>query len=152
MTECAPGLEGFYRPGREIEVFQDFAELVAKIRYYLSHPEERDEIAWAGFSRTRSEHRYSDRMRTVLEHALQARETSSSEIAAKPFDQALAGHRLSLPLKAVRSLILRAGCLIFGPTRGVRAARRLVFELSWRLVGRHTFTAAGWPGRMFPEC
>jgi spore maturation protein CgeB len=152
MTECAPGLEDFYRPGREIEVFQDLAELVAKIRYYLSHPEERDEIAWAGFSRTRSEHRYSDRMRTVLEHALQAREAASGEIAAKPFAQALASHRLSLPLKAVRNVTLRAGCLIFGPTRGLRAARRLVFELSWRLVGRHTFTAAGWPGRMFPEC
>lgn len=35
------------------------------------------------------------------------------------------------------------------PQRAPRAARRIMFELSWRLFGSHTYSAAGWPGRMF---
>jgi spore maturation protein CgeB len=39
--------------------------------------------------------------------------------------------------------------LVWGPRRGRRAARRLLFELSWRIAGARTYGAAGWPGRMF---
>jgi len=31
----------------------------------------------------------------------------------------------------------------------IRAARRLLFEISWRLGGRRTYSAAGLPGRLF---
>jgi hypothetical protein len=31
----------------------------------------------------------------------------------------------------------------------VLAARRFVFELSWRFAGARTYSASGWAGRMF---
>jgi spore maturation protein CgeB len=152
MTQQAPGLESFYLPGREVVVFNDFNELVAKIRHYLFHQKERDDIARAGFRRTRAEHTYTHRMGAVVEHAIRAKETRTYRVPALPFDEALAKHRPLLLLKVVCLLMVKTACVLFGPVRGPRAARRLAFELSWRLAGRHTFTAAGWPGRMFPDC
>jgi spore maturation protein CgeB len=46
---------------------------------------------------------------------------------------------------------LLIGCfsLVFGKGRGARAARRFVYELSWRLAGATTYRARGLPGRLF---
>ena len=52
LTENAAALEKFYIPGEEIVTFCSISELADKIKYYLNHPQERDEIARAGFSRT----------------------------------------------------------------------------------------------------
>jgi spore maturation protein CgeB len=46
-------------------------------------------------------------------------------------------------------LIVACTSLFWGKQRGPRAARRLVFELSWRVFGSYTYRAVGWPGRMF---
>jgi spore maturation protein CgeB len=52
-------------------------------------------------------------------------------------------------LKAVRAFLTLPAVILFGPARGPRAARRLLFELSWRLCGPRTYSAQGWPGRLF---
>jgi spore maturation protein CgeB len=52
-------------------------------------------------------------------------------------------------LRAVRAILVRCARLIWGERRGPRAARRMIFELSWRFAGARTYAAAGWPGRMF---
>lgn len=152
LTEHAPGLERFFQAGREVAVFQDFGELVELIRHFLAYEEERDAIAWAGFRRTCSEHTYSQRMRVVVAHALQAKAVAPHRPQARPFDEVCAEYLLTWPLKLLGIVLRSTGGALFGPVRGPRAARRLVFELSWRLAGRHTFTAAGWPGRLFPDC
>ena len=43
-------------------VYTDIKDLVQKIRYYLAHPEEREEIARRGYERTVREHSTQKRL------------------------------------------------------------------------------------------
>jgi spore maturation protein CgeB len=149
LTEYAAGIERFYVPGKEIEVFHDYDELVEKIRHYLAHQDERDAVALAGFDRSRREHTYEQRMQCVLDYTLSAKTKAPTHPATRSFEDALTAHRLTPSLRLLRNTMTWGGRLLLGPQRGPRVARRLIFELSWRLFGYRTFTAAGWPGRMF---
>jgi spore maturation protein CgeB len=152
LTEAASGLERAYIDGQEIVVFSNTAELVSKIKYFLEHPIQRDAIANAGFWRTQLAHTYDLRMQDLLEFALQSHDRWLSEHPQPPQIATASGtkHRLNLPLKLLRSLLILVCTLFLGQPRGIRAARRLVFEISWRCWGAKTFTAAGLPGRLFP--
>ncbi len=150
LTDEAQGLDRFYRPGADIAVFHGADDLIGRIRHFLSHPAERDAIARSGYERTRREHTYDQRMARVIEYALKAKMDSSPNTAPS-FDKALMAHRMTPGLRLLRAVLLAIGKLILGVEKGPRAARRLVFELSWRLMGKRTFTAAGWPGRLFPH-
>ncbi|MBW4665955.1 MAG: glycosyltransferase [Cyanomargarita calcarea GSE-NOS-MK-12-04C] len=153
LTEYALGLECCYIFGEEIAVFYSAKDLAEKIKYFLAHPEKRDVIAQAGFMRTKSEHTYDLRMKELLDFAIKSRDewlknnTKSTQIA---FESALAKHRLNSPIKLFRTLLVSACTLVYGQKRGFRAARRLLFEVSWRLFGNKNFTASGLPGRLFP--
>lgn len=154
LTEYAPGLEKFYAIGKEIEVFRGTDELVEKINYYLVHLEERDSMAHAGFERTSREHTYEIRMKEVLDFALSSKDkwlTNHGNQLELSFDQAVQTHRVNLLFKLLRKMLVFPCVLIWGNVRGHRAARRLIFEFSWRFFGQKTFTATGWPSRMFPE-
>ncbi|MBL0919594.1 MAG: glycosyltransferase [Hydrogenophaga sp.] len=151
LTEPARSLENYYRAGQEIAVFADLDDLVAKINHYLAHPQARDLIAQAGFQRTRQEHTYEHRFIQLLRFAQSTSRARPRAMPVPTFEQAAARHRLTPALRLLRNVLMRLGALAFGKEKGPRAARRLVYELSWRLAGRHTFTAAGWPGRMFPH-
>lgn len=151
LTGAARNLETFYVPGLEIAVYQDFDDLVGKIDFYLSHPEERDRVARAGYERTLREHTYERRMAEVIDFALRAKEQNGPRKPGRAFDEALKSHTLTMPLRVLGAVLVGGARLLFGAQRGPRAARRLVFELSWRFAGRQTFTAGGWPGRLFPH-
>lgn len=55
----------------EVACFGDGAELAAKVKYYLAHPEERARILRAGHLRCLAEHSIDHRARVVLEHCYQ---------------------------------------------------------------------------------
>ncbi len=153
LTETADGIEDYYVPGREIATFEGMESLVDLIRHYLQNPDERDEIANAGFRRTAEEHVYEKRFAELLA-ALPSRSAccrepiTPDEVAAR-FDAIAQRHRPSRLTRLVRWLIIVPCVLLWGRQRGPRAARRALFEVSWRLAGRRTYSAAGWPGRMF---
>lgn len=151
LTESARSLERFYRPNHEIAVYDGLDDLVAKIHHYLANPRERDQIAQAGFNRTRVEHTYEHRFMRLLNFAFSTSRAAPLPIAASRFEEAVADHRLTPILRILRDVLKRIGVFAYGKERGPRAARRLVYELSWRLARRHTYTAKGWPGRMFPH-
>lgn len=154
VTEYAPRLEKFYAIGKEIDVFHGTAQLVEKINYYLSHPEKRDAMARACFERTIREHTYEIRIKEVLDFALFSMDKWLKSPRNQPehsFAQVVQTHRVNFPLRLLRNILVLACVLIWGDERGHRAARRLIFEFSWRFFGRKTFAASGWPGRMFPE-
>lgn len=48
LTDYCDEIEELFEIGVEIEVFRSSKELVEKVNYYLSHPEQRDAIALAG--------------------------------------------------------------------------------------------------------
>lgn len=51
LTEYFDNLSDYFEIGKEIEVFRDEKELVDKIRYYLAHPRQREQIAKCGQQR-----------------------------------------------------------------------------------------------------
>lgn len=157
LTEWADGLDQYYIPGKEIAVFNNLDELTDLIRYYLAHTDERDAIAKACHERTRAEHTYDRRLAEVLNFALSKRDeyfrrqrlSPTGQVDWLRFEAAAQRHRIDRKLRAFKRALVTACSLVWGPERGLRAARRLVFEISWRLSGVHTYSAAGWPGRMF---
>ena len=61
LSGAARDLEHYYDVGKEIVVFHDRADLVAKVRHFLRHERERARIATAGYERTIAEHTYERR-------------------------------------------------------------------------------------------
>lgn len=59
-------LPGLYAPGRDIATFSTPGELVDKIEYYLTHEDERREMARRGLHRTVTEHTYRHRVERLL--------------------------------------------------------------------------------------
>jgi len=149
LTETAPSLADYYRAGEEIETFDSHDELADKIRHYLDRPGERDRVAQAGHERTRREHTYSRRFAELIDEALRMARQPAPADAEEAFHRACARHTLTPPLRLLRTLLERPARLVFGREHGPRAARRLLFELSWRLAGARTYSAGGWPGRLF---
>lgn len=66
LTDPTEGLEILYTPGKEIECFSNFNELVEKIRYYLTHNEEREKIAQAGYERSLCDHTCEKRFNEIF--------------------------------------------------------------------------------------
>ena len=162
LTDPAPYLENWYIPDQEIVVFQSDPDLVQKIKFYLSHPDIRDRIAAAGFERTCNDHTYEKRLQLILDYALHAK----GDFMQNPVDRSAWPERTMNALFAdsetdklkserlcclIRQFLVRGCNRIWGHGRGLRAARRIVFELSWRLAKEKTFSKSGWPARMFPE-
>ena len=148
LTEGAPHLEDFFEPGREIAVFQDEGTLVASARRLLDASHERDAIALAGYQRVLREHTYEKRLTVLLDRARPQTEVRSP-LDWLRFEQVARRHSCGPFLRGMRGFLVAAASLVWGRQRGPRAARRAVFELSWRIFGRRTYTAAGLPGRMF---
>lgn len=59
-------LEKHFRISDEVAIYQDADDLVDKVRYYLRHSEEREEIARAGHRRAVSEHTFAHRFRDLV--------------------------------------------------------------------------------------
>lgn len=150
LTEPADQLEAYLAPGREIEVFSGPDELAEKIRYLLAHPEYRDAMAMAGFQKIREAHTYQARFTEVLA----AVGTSTyGAVDMQAFNAFARRHSVGMLLQVFRSIYALPFMLIWGRKRGMRAARRALYELSWRMRGRKTYLASGWTGRLFyKEC
>jgi spore maturation protein CgeB len=69
ITSMVEGLENWFVPGQEVVVYTSVQELIEKIKYYLSHDEERESIALAGQRRAHRDHtlqkRFSELLRIV---------------------------------------------------------------------------------------
>ena len=72
VTESARNLPGLFTPGEEVVTYDSPDDLVEKVRYYVTHPDERRAIAAAGQRRTLAEHTYRHRMEQ-LDGLLRAR-------------------------------------------------------------------------------
>jgi spore maturation protein CgeB len=144
LTDVAPGIEEFFEPNEEIVCFEDIADLARKIRFYLGNLDARDRVAAKGFSRVRRDHTYDARLATLLNFSV------SNTMSLVHTDLTYSVQQ-SVPLGVIRYLMFFLGSLLFGRSKGRRAAKRLIFELSWRLQGVRAFSAKGWSSRIFPN-
>lgn len=147
LTEDADRLGDYYACGSEIETFGDEESLVARARALIGDPARRDAMAWAGYRRTMAGHLYESRFQPLLEECAAGAAVRPLDRAA--FERALRAHRAGPGLQTLRTLMIWPMQKVWGERRGARAARRLLFELSWRLCGAATYRAAGLPGRLF---
>lgn len=66
LHERTPELLEFYTEDKEVACFGSVEEFVAKVRYYLAHPEERDAVARSGHARCIPAYSYDQRMKRLL--------------------------------------------------------------------------------------
>ncbi len=57
ISDGGPYLDSFFEVGKEIESYRNADELIDKIKYYLDHDAEREEIAINGFRRVNAEYK-----------------------------------------------------------------------------------------------
>jgi len=67
ITDLKDNLNELFEIGREIETYSSKEELAEKIKYYLTHEDERKKIAQAGQQRTLKDHTYEIRMKELIE-------------------------------------------------------------------------------------
>ncbi len=67
FTQFHPELCNVYDIGKEIVCYDDLDDLVAKISYYLEHPDEAEKIRTAGYKRAQREHTWVQRFRHAFE-------------------------------------------------------------------------------------
>jgi spore maturation protein CgeB len=66
LTDYARGLETIFKPGEEIICYKNIEELKDIVKFYLSHPQEREEIARKGNLRAHQDHTYARRMEELI--------------------------------------------------------------------------------------
>ena len=94
-------------------------------------------------------HTYTRRFQALLAESTQRVNSRRVSTAVTTLAGLAAQHRPTVWLRVLRVLLVAPLSLLFGRIRGPRAARRLLFELSWRIAGAKTYSASGWPGRLF---
>ena len=150
LTEENADLGSYFQLGDELVAYNNDEDLVRKIRFYLSHPEERDRIARAGHARVQREHLYETRFAAIIDHALGLagkRRNKPWDLRAEMLLHAVSRHRRGATLQRAFDRLKDASS---GPARRFwRGLRRLTYEFSWRACGERTFGAAGLPGRFF---
>jgi hypothetical protein len=67
LTNYTPGLEKLFKIGEEIVVYENFNDLDDKINFYLKNESERKKIEIAGHNRSKNEHTYFERSKTLIE-------------------------------------------------------------------------------------
>ncbi|NQT00042.1 MAG: glycosyltransferase family 1 protein, partial [Candidatus Omnitrophica bacterium] len=61
------GFEELFTDRENLVVYRSPRELFKLIDFYLTHPEQREQIADAGYKLVTSRHRYLDRLKTMFE-------------------------------------------------------------------------------------
>ena len=152
LTQNAPGISEIFGLNSEIGVFNDADECVKRIRHYLDNPDERDKLAKAGNLRTLMNYTYTERLQKVLVSipipSIDSKLVTCNEAE---FTNALLRHRKTFLCEFTASLLTVLGSILFGVKRGRRFARRISFEIGWRLSGEKIYRAEGIVGRMFYE-
>jgi spore maturation protein CgeB len=67
IADWKPALPDLFEPEKEIVTFRTQQELKEKVDYYLTHPEERREIAERAYVRAHREHTYEMRLQEMFE-------------------------------------------------------------------------------------
>jgi spore maturation protein CgeB len=67
LTDNVPHIGRYFEPGREIALYDSREELVDQVHHWLSHPQERADIARAGYERVMRDHTYAHRFAAIFD-------------------------------------------------------------------------------------
>jgi spore maturation protein CgeB len=67
LTNFQSDLLRFFEPDKDFVYFESEADLLAKVDYYLAHPEEREAIARNGYNKIRDGHTFDHRVHEMME-------------------------------------------------------------------------------------
>jgi hypothetical protein len=67
LTDEKDNIADLFAPGKEIVTYSSPADCVEKIKYYLEHDREREQIARAGMERTLQEYTYVEMMKQLIQ-------------------------------------------------------------------------------------
>jgi len=66
MTDFVQGLDEFFKDKVHLVTYFSLEDLIDKVKYYLEHEQEREEIAMRGMDEVHSKHTYLHRVREIL--------------------------------------------------------------------------------------
>ena len=67
LTNFQSDLLRFFEPDKDFVYFESEADLLAKVDYYLTHPEEREAIAQNGYQKIREKHTFDHRVAEMMQ-------------------------------------------------------------------------------------
>lgn len=67
LVDAREDIASYYVPNEEIVIFDGVDDLVGKLEHYLTHEEERREIAWRALVRTMRDHTFTSRVSQLLD-------------------------------------------------------------------------------------
>jgi hypothetical protein len=67
LTNPTPNLDRLFHIWSDLAVYRDEPELIEKVRYYLDHDKDREEMAEKGYQTVKSKHTYNNRAQLLLE-------------------------------------------------------------------------------------
>ena len=73
LTDDIPELHEYFEVGKEVVAFQGLADMLARVRYYLDHPQEADAIRRAGRQKVLAHHTWDKVWPRVLATALEGK-------------------------------------------------------------------------------
>lgn len=82
LTEWIPAIDDFFIDGEDLVTFKTIDEAIEKARYYLSHPEERERVANAGYEKFLKGWTYDIRTQAVLDVCLEGWRSSCPNVPA----------------------------------------------------------------------
>jgi spore maturation protein CgeB len=114
----ANGLGELFRLGEEIVVFDDDADLLAKVDHFLAHPDERASIAAAGQRRVLAEHTYAHRVDRLLQVVTAPGFQRSAPLRGAPEAECRAArHTVYTRLHMLDAVLDEAKIAGYGPVR-----------------------------------
>jgi spore maturation protein CgeB len=70
ITNYQPEIAEYFENGRELVIYEDYVDLVQKVKYYLAHDDERREIARNGQKAVRERFSFDDRVKVMFKDFL----------------------------------------------------------------------------------
>lgn len=71
LTNYQAELPSYFEIGKDLDAYESLPELLEKVQYYLTHEEERIEIAIHGYEKTARLHSYENRLAEMMQMVLQ---------------------------------------------------------------------------------
>ena len=146
LTEESNEISDFFIPNKEIVVFKNFNELLSKIKYFLKNNSERDKIAAQGNDRCQKSYTTSK----VIEKVIIGLEKKKIN---KPITLTATTHigkkKIPLILLFYKNISIFLFKIFFDKNKSIKASRRILFEIEWRLRKEKTYTSDGWCSNLF---